>query len=182
MLTARTSYLTHLKICAKLKHGDCSKNQKIRQSNLAICLKTITCLNDTLSQILYQNSFRFSFSRFYLCIGEHVCAHLCMGAHRDEDRTSDSLELEFQEKVSHQMWVLRTELWSSGRIAYACNYSQTSSSHPVIQTHPSQGSHSRHITIHNTSKIHYEVAMKKILWLRVTTQEAVFIVSKHQER
>jgi hypothetical protein len=31
---------------------------------------------------------------FYLCICEYVCAHLCEGAHRNQDSELDPLELE----------------------------------------------------------------------------------------
>lgn len=41
-----------------------------------------------------------------------MCEHVSTGAHRDHERMSDLLELEFQAVVRYLIWVLRIELGS----------------------------------------------------------------------
>lgn len=50
-----------------------------------------------------------------------MCACVSAGAYRVQKRVSEPLALELQGVVNHQMWILRTELSSSGRVADAPN-------------------------------------------------------------
>lgn len=45
----------------------------------------------------------------YIHVSVFEYVHICVGNHRKQKRTSDSLEMELQGVVNHQMWVLGTE-------------------------------------------------------------------------
>lgn len=51
----------------------------------------------------------------YVCV--YICMYMYMQVPRVAKRGSDPLELELYMAVSYQMWILGTELGSSGRIA-----------------------------------------------------------------
>lgn len=59
----------------------------------------------------------------YVCVYETAWLymhHMCAGAHKGQ-RALDSLELELQEAMSHQMWLLRTEPRFSARAVSSLN-------------------------------------------------------------
>ena len=68
---------------------------------------------------------------------DSVCAHAC-GTHSSQKRASENLESELQVVVSHQMWVLGTEIRSSVRAIINLNSRlNCSGAYPPLLSHAS---------------------------------------------
>lgn len=70
-----------------------------------------------------------------VCTHTHASTHVGMVTYAHMKRMSELLELELQEVLNDQTWVLRSELQSSGKVASVPNHRALSSaSSPILKT------------------------------------------------